>query len=224
MREQRCEKLSQLVVWYRNFLEDGKSAAFVSCVSTRYGVATLERMTQGPNNEVRRAAVLALGMVGNANSIGVVAKCLQDPDRCVRLVAEIAFADLSRRQVGVNAGRLLDVARRHIDGHRYGAAAELLEEITSAWPEFADAWYQCAIVSFCLGQYGRAIRLARRAIELSPQHFPAHTLEARCFMETEQMDKALLSFERSFWVNPSQLVVKGYIDTLRRQLRTNDSP
>lgn len=223
MHEPRCEKTSQLVIWYRQFLDNGKSAAFLSCVATRYSTATLQRMTTSPDHEIRRAAVLALGMIGTPDSMTAISSCLRDRDRCVRLVAELAFAELAKRQMGVAGSRMIDEVRRHIDGHRYGRAAAMLEEVTRVWPDFADAWYQCAVVSFCLGQYGRASRFASFAVELNKHHFPSYALEARCWMELEQFDKALKAFEQSYQINPSQLSVKGYIDTLRRQLRLNDS-
>lgn len=224
MPDQRCDKTSQLVLWYRDFLEKGKSAAFVSCVATRYSVMTLERMATSTNHEVRRAAVLALGMIGSSRtSLPVVSRCLQDNDRCVRLLAEIAFADLARRQMGTSGAQILDAIRRHIDGHRYRHAASMLEEVTQTWPQFADAWYLRGLVSYCLGQYARSTGFTRRAAEINLHHFPAYTLEARCWMELDRNEVALRCFEKSFWINPSQLVVKGYIDTLRRQLRMNDS-
>ena len=223
MREQRCDKSSQLVIWYRDFLENGKSAAFVSCVATRYASATLERLTFSDDHEVRRAAVLALGMVGSFGSIDAVARRLRDPDRCVRVVAEISFGDLSLRQMGNAGERSLNCVRRHIEGHRYGRAAKMLVDCTGRWPEFADAWYLSGVVAFCLGQYSRATKFAHKTIDLNRFHFQAHALEARCWMELDRAEKALRCFEKSFWLNPSQLSVKSYIDTLRRQQRLNDS-
>lgn len=219
MNEQRCTKTPQLVVWYRNFLDDGKAAAFVSRVATRYSLATLARLARSNDHEMRRASVLALGMLGGAESLDAVGKCLRDSDRCVRMVAEIAFADLSRRQMGMTAAKALDAIRRHIDGHRYTSALTLLEEFTAAWPGFADAWYQFAITCLGLGLLDRAMKFAQQAIDLNPNHFAARTLQARCWLEMDEPSRALKAFEASFEVNPSQLVVKEYICVLKRQAR-----
>ena len=220
MSESRCE-LSQLVNWYREYLDHGKSAAFVSCVATRYSNATLIRLARSKDFESRRAAVLALGMLGDRSAIEVVGKSLRDEDRCVRLVAEIAFADLCRREFGDRPRRLLDCARRHIDGDRYQAADVLLASLTAEWPEFGEAWYLQAIVRFCQDEYVQAIGLARRAATLNPNHFSAHALEAKAWLELGKPSRALAAFRRSFVINPSQAGVQGYIDVLSRQVRAS---
>ena len=218
MNEQRCTT-PQLVLWYRDFLQTGKAAAFVSCVATRYSLATLARMTKSRDHEMRRASVLALGMIGGAESISVVGTCLRDSDRCVRLVAEISFGDLCRREMGSAAANRLNAIRRHIDGHRYSKAVGMLRDLVEMWPNYAEAWYQLAITNLGLSQYEKALKAARRAIELNPNHYSARTLQARCWLEKDRASEALKCFEASFEVNPSQFAVKEYISVLRRQAR-----
>jgi tetratricopeptide (TPR) repeat protein len=167
-----------------------------------------------------------MGMIGGEESIPVIGESLRDPDRCVRFVAEIAFADLTRRQLGVAQGKSLDSIRRHIDGHRYGKAGKMLDELTATAPSFADAWHLRGIVAFCVGQYGGGKKFARCAIEINRYHFAAHTLVARCWLELERPDQALVCFEKSFAINPSQTAVLGYIDVLKRnagRLNLDDS-
>lgn len=219
MNERRCEKNSQLVLWYRCFLEHGRSAAFVSLVSTRYANATLARMTQSRDHEIRRASVLALGMIGNHNSIPFVGECLSDPDRCVRIVAEVALSDLLRREFGTPAARQLDAIRRHVDGGRYEKSIALLKELTQAWPRFSEAWYQLGMATFAVSEFQAALQYAQHALGICKFHFAAHALEARCWLELEQPANALRSFERSYFVNPSQIAVKQYIDEMKRTAR-----
>lgn len=217
--QQQRKRTSQLVLWYRNFLEDGKSAAFVSRVSTRYSLGTLGRMAKSTDHELRRATILALGMVGGAESIPVVGRSLRDNDRCVRLVAEMAFSDLTRRQLGSAAAHQLDMIRRHVDGHRYERSAVMLDQLTRTYPTFAEAWYLFSIVHFCAGHYQRAIESATSAIDRNRHHFAAHAAIGRCWLELDEPLRALRSFERSFAINSSQMGVKGYIDVLRKQTR-----
>ncbi len=121
MNDNSCQQ-PRLISWYRRFLEDGKSAAFVRVVASRYTLSTLQRLTTSADHDLRRATVLALGMLAGGESIPVVGRRLCDKDRCVRLVAEVAFSDLTRREMGVEAGQALDQARRHIGGERYETA------------------------------------------------------------------------------------------------------
>jgi len=216
MNEQSCQA-SQLVLWYREYLEHGKSAAFVSSVSVRYSVVTMQRMTTAADHEVRRAAVLALGMLGGGESIAAVGECLRDPDRCVRLVAEIAFADLTRRQLGMGPCQQLDIARRHMDGYRYQKASSLLEELTETWPEYTDAWHLRSVIYFCAGKYQSAMRTARKAVQLNEYYFAAYALQARCYLELDQPDHALPYFKKSLAVNPSQSSICSFVEVLSRR-------
>ncbi len=226
MNDKRCQ-LPRLVYWYRRFLDDGNSAAFVSLVATRFTLSTLHRLTTGTDHEVRRAAVLALGMLGNHGSISVVGRCLCDKDRCVRLVAEVAFSDLTRREMGTQAAQMLDQVRRHIDGERFDRTWDMLDDMLAAWPRFGEAWYQRGIVSYCLGDYDAAIQDARQTARFNPFHFGGYALRGRCYLELEQPLAALRHFRQSFAINPSQVLIRGYIDLLtreKRRLNLDDSP
>lgn len=219
MYEQQCKRNSQLILWYREYLDDGKSAAFVSRVATRYTLGTLARMSQASDAELRRASVLAVGMLGSGDCLPAVGMRLRDDDRCVRLVAEIAFCELSRRQMGTPAAMELDSIRRHVDGHRYRKSLAMLKSITKRYPNFAEAWYLLGIVEFCLGRYQRAIEASTQAIDLNRYHFLAYSTIGRSWLELEDPLRALRAFEKSFAINRSQVGVKGYIDVLLRQTR-----
>jgi len=225
MNDKRCQP-PPLISWYRRFLQDGKSATFVSFVASRYTLSTLQRLTTSADYEVRRAAVLALGMLAGGESIPTVGGCLRDKDRCVRLVAEVAFGDLTRREMGVEAGQWLDHARRHIGGERYDTALCSLNELLEIHPKFGDAWYQRGIVDYCLGEFELAIRSARQAVRCNPFHFGGHALHGRCGLELDQPLMALRQFRHSLAINPSQVVIRGYIDVLlrhQRRLNLDDS-
>ena len=221
MSGSRCE-VSQLVSWYREFLDNGKSAAFVSCVSTRYNTATLIRLTRSTDSESRRAAVLALGMVGDQSALVPVGRRLRDADRCVRLVAEMAFADLCQRQQGDAVARQLIIARRHLDGGRPERAEQVLDRVVDVYPKCAEAWYLKARAKFLLHDFVVAIGYARRAMAVLPCHFSALTLEAKAWLELDSPSRALESFRRSFSINPSQTQVQSYIELLRRRAGTSD--
>lgn len=219
MHDQQCKRTSQLVLWYRDYLSNGKSAAFVSRVATRYSSGTLVRLCASADHEIRRASVLALGMLGNKDALPAVGKCLRDHDRCVRLVAEVAFCDLSRRQMGTAVALRLDNIRRHVDGHRYNKALGLLTELTEQFPNYGDAWHMLAIVRYCLGHYQRAIEASARAIDENRHHFLAYGTIGRSWLELDEPLRALRAFEKSFAINCSQIGVKGYIDVLLKQTR-----
>ncbi len=77
-----------LEAWYQQYLERQDSATFIMQVSATYLIGTLERLTQSESRMSRRAAVLALGLIGDYESNAVVGEAMRDEDRGVRTLAE----------------------------------------------------------------------------------------------------------------------------------------
>src|SRR5687767_13976495 len=69
---------------YHQYLEDEDTAAFVYDVSRRYEVSTLERLAIGGQRVTRRAAVLAIGYLGQYDANATLGRALHDDDRGVR--------------------------------------------------------------------------------------------------------------------------------------------
>ena len=82
---------------YRQFLAGQATADFMRQINACYTVGTLERLAAAGNRESRRAAVLALGLVGDYQSNAVVGRALVDVDRGVRSIAENSITSLWRR-------------------------------------------------------------------------------------------------------------------------------
>lgn len=135
------------------------------------------------------------------------------------MVAEVAFCDLSRRQLGSGVALQLDAIRRHVDGHRYKKSLGLLTDLTEQFPQYADAWHMLSIVRFCLGNYQRSIDAAERAIQENDYHFLAYGTMGRSWLELDEPVRALRAFEKSYAINRSQIGIKGYIDVLMKQTR-----
>jgi hypothetical protein len=90
-------RIALLTKLYRKFLAGQATADFIQQISACYTVGTLERLAVSGNRESRRAAVLALGLVGNYASNAVVGCALIDADRGVRSIAENTITTLWRR-------------------------------------------------------------------------------------------------------------------------------
>ncbi|MEM1305803.1 MAG: HEAT repeat domain-containing protein, partial [Planctomycetota bacterium] len=70
-----------VVDFYQRYLDDQDSAAFVKRVARVYTCATLERLAVSGDRLGRRAAVLALGFMGDYTSNAVLGRALIDRDR-----------------------------------------------------------------------------------------------------------------------------------------------
>ena len=88
----------QLDRFYQRFLNEENSADFIQAVSTKYNLGSLERLAIGGSRMTRRAAILALGFLGNFSNNKVVGEALCDEDRAVRLLADHGIRELWQRQ------------------------------------------------------------------------------------------------------------------------------
>ena len=77
-----------LLVLYQQYLSHQDSACFVREVSSLYTTGTLQRLARHACREVRRAAVLALGFLGDYEANHTLGCALLDDDRTVRTLAE----------------------------------------------------------------------------------------------------------------------------------------
>ena len=82
---------------YDRYLTQEDSAAFIKAVSERYTIRALQRLAEHGDRELRRAAILALGFIGDYDMNAVLGRALNDADRGVRLLAENGIRQLWRR-------------------------------------------------------------------------------------------------------------------------------
>src|SRR4051794_16047657 len=87
-------RTAQILDLYQVYLKDQDTNRFTRLVSKRYSVGTLERLTRHEVREVRRAAVLALGILAGYDSNAVLGRSLIDEDRVVRTLAENGIRSL----------------------------------------------------------------------------------------------------------------------------------
>ena len=147
-----------LLVLYQQYLTHQDSACFVREVSCLYTTGTLERLARHACREVRRAAVLSLGFVGDYGANHTLGGALLDDDRTVRTLAENgirtiwtrAGSDTDRQELG--AVIRLNAARVHREA--IARATKLIERA----PWFAEAWHQRAVAYAVLGRLVESIR------------------------------------------------------------------
>ena len=206
----------RLLVLYRRYLDDQDSKGFVRRLSKQYAAGTLERLAEHPSRQVRRAAVLALGFVGDYGDNHTLGRALLDDDRTVRLLA-----DNSIRAVWTRAGN--DQQRRSLGriirlnaSRKFEAAAQQATELIEQAPGLAEAWNQRAIARAQLGQLSESIRDCHQALELNPYHFVAATSMGRAYLELDNPISALQSFRRALRLNPDLEGVRVQVVRLAR--------
>ena len=207
-----------LVTLYRRYLDHQDSAGFISKAAKWYTPGTLERLAEHPAREIRRAAVLALGFLGDYTTNHTMGRALHDDDRMVRMLAENgirnvwtrAGSEMERRQLGIvvhlnSAGQYQEARRR---------ASELIEK--ADW--FAEAWNQRAVAHYSLGCYVESIRDCHQAMEINPYHFAAASGMGQASLKLGNPISALECFRRALRLNPNLEGVRVQVTRLSRMI------
>jgi tetratricopeptide (TPR) repeat protein len=184
-------------------------AAFKKRVAGRYTEATLQRLLDCPDDTARRAAVLALGLLGTMASNEAVAGRLHDDDPAVRRLAIDALWSLwFRGDTEANNQELqrlmgLDDADKAVAG---------LDDLVKKAPRFAEAYNQRAIRHFMAGDYRKAVDDCETVLRLNPYHFGAQSGMAQAYMRLRQPKAALEAYRAAFRINPN---LDGVEETIR---------
>lgn len=207
-----------LARFYQNYLHDLDTAGFIRQVSTHYEIAALHRIASLGSVDDRRAAVLALGFLGNYSSNAIVARLLRDSDRGVRMLA-----DQSIHEIWMMAGtdwqrrRVLSI-RRQIDAGQLAQAAHLAWSLTEAAPEFAEAWNERAVASFHLGRPQLALQECQTVVRINHFQFKAMVGAGHCCNSLHRPNDALAWYRRAIGIHPGLEQVRHEVQRLRRLL------
>ncbi len=203
---------------YRRFQQNHDTVRFVFAVSSHYGSGTLERLAVHEACEMRQAAVLALGFIGDYVVNHTVCMALQDEDRMVRVLAGKACrrvwnrdGDSSQRRRLSDTIRL-NAARRSRDAIE--KASLLIDE--ASW--FAEAWYQRGAARFQLEDLPRALLDWKQTLELNPYHFVAATAMGTAYTRQNDPVAALESLRRALRLNPNLDNVRDQVVQIVRQI------
>lgn len=183
--------------------------AFRKQVTERYTEGTLQRLLLGPSVVTRRAAVLALSIVGTMDSNAAVAACLHDIDDNVRQVAADALWAIWYRGDSEADAREL---RRLMRLREPQQAVAGLDALVKKSPNFAEAYNQRAILYFKLKDYQRAIADCERVLKLNPFHFGALSGMAQCHVQLRRPRPALKAYRQAFKIHPG---LEGIEETIR---------
>ncbi|MGW8256966.1 MAG: tetratricopeptide repeat protein [Thermoguttaceae bacterium] len=205
-----------LLDFYEKYLDNQDSAVFINLVGLRYSPGTLQRLAKHPFREVRRAAILALGFLGDYGCNHTMGRALQDDDRTVRTLAENGIRSIWARDGSEKDRRELDVLFRLNAAQQFKDVIPLAGKLIERAPWFAEAWYQRALSHYALGRLADAIRDCHEALEINPYHFIAATTMGQAYLELENPVSALDCFRRALRLNPDLEVVRNHVVRLAR--------
>jgi tetratricopeptide (TPR) repeat protein len=169
-------------------------------VQEHYTEATLGRLLTSHDPVCRRAAVVALGLVGTMAVNGAVAALLQDRDQLVRYLASDALWAIWSRGYSEKYTVELQRLLRQSD---IRAKLAGLDSLVRRASDFAEAYNQRAILYYRLGKFRKAIADCEKVIRLNPHHFGAAAGMAQCYLKLNKPRAALRSFRVALAINPN---------------------
>ena len=182
---------------------------FRAAVRERYTEGTLQRLLKSADVRTRRAAVLALGLVGTIQSNAAVAGMLRDEDVLVQRFASDSLWEVWFRAGTADQNWQLQQAIRQAEPAAVRAA---LDELIGQAPEYAEAYNQRAIWYFKRGEYARAVEDCEAVMRLNPFHFGAAAGMGQCFLKLKKTRAALRAFQLALDINPT---LDHLTDTIR---------
>jgi tetratricopeptide (TPR) repeat protein len=173
--------------------------AFRDAVAAHYTEGTLQRLLAADDVTTRRAAALALGLIGTPAAVPATAAALHDPDARTRRLAADALWQMWFRGGTDDQNARLEEAAADPDAAR---ARTALDALIGEAPEFAEAHNQRAIWFFKRGDFAHAVADCETVLRLNPHHFGAAAGMGQCLLKLGRPRAALRAFRQALDINP----------------------
>lgn len=213
---------TRLAAAYRRYLQTANSCHFAHEVDEYYTPSTLIALLQRGEVEQRRAAALALGMLGDHQCLDALGRAISNEDRGVRLVADDSFrAVLVRDAAPLHHQQLLRVMHLN-DGAEYAAALSLALILIEQAPTYSEAHHQLAICWHGLEDYERAEQSYQACLWHCRFHYLAWQSLAKIRFLNGDSEKSVQALDYCLDINPDLETARMQRRLIRRRMRQND--
>lgn len=217
--EERATRQSILLRFYHRYLNDSDTARFIALVSQTYSIGTLERLVCSGDVHLRRAAALALGLVGDARSNSVLGPLLRDNDRKLRLVVDDGLRAIWLREGSARDRQLLERLVRLNECGQFEAAVELANQIAEAADCSPEVYHQRSLAWFQIDAIDAAMCDCRQVLKANPYHYAAMIGLGHCFLEQGNLIESLFWFRQAVDVFPDLEPVHVQIRRLEKTIQ-----
>ncbi len=212
-------RTTRLATAYRRYLSSADAPRYAAEVNEFYSTSTMTMLLSRGDVELRRAAALALGMLGDQSAIEPLGRSLCDPDRGVRLAADDSFrALLVRDAAPLHHQQLLRVMHLN-DGAEYADALAPSMILVDHAPLYSEAHHQLAICWHGLDNFYQAEAAYIACLWHCRYHYPAWQGLSRCRLMLGNTGGALEALERCCEICPDLESARLQIRALRRRMR-----
>ncbi len=211
-------RYSLLEVYYQQYLTDENSADYIRSVSQNYTTATLQQLLRCGDRIARRAAILAIGFMGDFDCNEIMGRGLVDEDRGVRMLADHGIREIWPRQGTLSQQAIVQKLYRLNSQNRLEEVIDTATLLININPELGEAWNQRAIAYCSEGEFEAAIEDCRETLNCNRFHFPAAMGMAHCCLQLDDSHSALEGFRLALKLNPDLDGVRNHILNLERSL------
>ena len=217
--EERAIRYSILLSFYQRYLNDGETARFIALVARHYSVGTLQRLVLSGDTYSRRAAALALGLIGDMRSNAVLGPLLRTNDRKLRLVVDDSMRAISAREGTAAQRQQLELIVRCNECGNFEKSIELATELIETSGGTSEAYHQRSLALFQMDSIEHAIDDCRQALKLNEFHYAAMVGLGHCHLELGDLLESLFWFRRSLEVYPDLEAVRIQIRRLEKAIQ-----
>jgi tetratricopeptide (TPR) repeat protein len=198
----------------RRPLADADAPALARAVNARWTCRQICRLLKHTDVDIRRVAAVTIGMIGDKRSVNCLARALHDHDPQVNEMAEHSLWSIWFRGGSPEATRPFSDGVQALAAEHYDEAIHHFERAALIDPNYAEAFNQCAIAHFFLGQWRAGIDDCLRAVDRMPVHFGAIAGMGHCYTQLGLMEKALACYKHAHRINPRLHAISIAIDRL----------
>ncbi len=208
---------SELVILMHKNSEDEETLKQV--LESKYAAVELVDYIQNPEPLVSRAAISALGFIGDTEVVPVLVDTLKCDDSRTRLIAENALWNIWSRSGDASVDQMLNAGKMLLRNEKYVQAAEQFTAVIEAAPNFAEGYNQRAIAYFMLEEWHNALQDCKRTIARNPHHFGAFAGMGHVYLKLGRINEAIEAYKQALIVNPNLISIAEAILQLRSELQ-----
>uniref|UniRef100_A0A383W4N5 Uncharacterized protein n=1 Tax=Tetradesmus obliquus TaxID=3088 RepID=A0A383W4N5_TETOB len=185
----------------------------------QYMLAQVAKLSSS-NAAERRAAVNALGEVGDESCLPELASCLHDQE--LNKAGCDAMWAVFHRHPNPAVNKLMEQGVALLQPGsplvKFRAALEVFDEACKLEPSFAEAHNKRATLLYLMHRYEESIEVCQLVLQLNPYHFGAASGMGMCHLQLEDHPAALAAFQRALAINPAMEPIQTYVAALKAKL------
>lgn len=179
---------------------------------------------KNPDTATRAEGVAWIANRGTMADAPLLHERLRDESAFVRNFAEQGLWLLWTRSGDAAIDALMAKATEAMQAARYGEAVQILDQIVTKKPEFAEGWNRRATVHYLAGELKKSIADCDEVLKRNPDHFGALSGLGQIYLQLEDEERALKWFRRALDVNPNMVGVEMNVRMLEERLKARRAP